>query len=152
MWTWWLWVSRSRVGQGWLLGKGSGWGRLSVALSSYSTGPAQCVAGLKIKEGGGFRAWPRVGVRNTEWGAVQGQWLTVQLDSRLDLGSVSLSPFSPLGTSPHLLVLSHLGVQAWDNGKYSHSIMLWIYKKFLDPYIYPLIAFFVHYVCPRKPR
>ncbi|NXF88425.1 CR032 protein, partial [Eubucco bourcierii] len=29
-------------------------------------------------------------------------------------------------------------------------VLLWVYKKFLEPYIYPVIAPFIQYVWPKK--
>lgn len=40
-----------------------------------------------MKEDVGFRPWPRVGVRNSEWEVLQGQRLTVQSDGILVLGA-----------------------------------------------------------------
>lgn len=44
-----------------------------------------------MKEDVGITDWPRVGVKNSKWGAVQRQRLTVQWNGRLDLGAVIMT-------------------------------------------------------------
>lgn len=93
-----------------------GLGGLSVLLLSCSavpgqgvlTSPALCIPFLKMKDIV-IRVWPRVGIRNAEWGAVWGQWLMVQWDGRWYQGVVAnllLPSLMPLGL-PELSSLGH---------------------------------------------